>query len=147
MAGDDKYPCGVLGEPLEGTGEVRPDLDPALVDPALVDPVALAREAGFSPDERQAEVLRAMADPGVKQGILNCTRQWGKSTTAAAGAVFRVATWPGRLVVGNYYRPIKTQISRRIDNEVLDWLKSKSDSRNGVPDCGKQGALVFRLWL
>ena len=27
--------------------------------------------------------------------------------------------------IGKYYRPIKTQISFRIDNEVLDWLKSK----------------------
>ena len=28
-------------------------------------------------------------------------------------------------VIGKYYRPIKTQVSCRIDNEVLDWLKSK----------------------
>lgn len=27
--------------------------------------------------------------------------------------------------IGKYYRPLKTQISLRIDNEVLDWLKSK----------------------
>ena len=30
-----------------------------------------------------------------------------------------------RAKVGKYYRPIKSQISLRIDNEVLDWLKSK----------------------
>jgi uncharacterized protein (DUF4415 family) len=30
-------------------------------------------------------------------------------------------------VVGKYYRPLKTQISLRIDNEVLDWLKSKGE--------------------
>ena len=30
-------------------------------------------------------------------------------------------------VIGNYYRPVKTQISVRIDNEVLDWLKSKGE--------------------
>ena len=29
--------------------------------------------------------------------------------------------------VGKYYRPIKTQISFRVDNEVLDWLKSKGE--------------------
>jgi uncharacterized protein (DUF4415 family) len=29
--------------------------------------------------------------------------------------------------IGKYYRPLKTQISCRIDNEVLDWLKSKSE--------------------
>jgi uncharacterized protein (DUF4415 family) len=28
-------------------------------------------------------------------------------------------------VIGKYYRPVKTQISFRIDNDVLDWLKSK----------------------
>jgi uncharacterized protein (DUF4415 family) len=27
--------------------------------------------------------------------------------------------------IGKYYRPLKTQISFRIDNEILDWLKSK----------------------
>jgi uncharacterized protein (DUF4415 family) len=30
-------------------------------------------------------------------------------------------------VVGKYYRPLKTQISFRIDNDVLDWLKSKGE--------------------
>jgi uncharacterized protein (DUF4415 family) len=30
-------------------------------------------------------------------------------------------------VIGKYYRPVKMQISLRIDNEVPDWLKSKSD--------------------
>jgi hypothetical protein len=54
---------------------------------------------GFAPDPKQVEVLLAMADPGVKQGILNCTRQWGKSTTAAAGAVFRAVTRPKSLIV------------------------------------------------
>ena len=30
-------------------------------------------------------------------------------------------------VIGKYYRPVKRQISFRIDNEVLDWLKSKGE--------------------
>jgi uncharacterized protein (DUF4415 family) len=30
-------------------------------------------------------------------------------------------------VIGKYYRPLKSQISFRIDNEVLDWLKSKGE--------------------
>jgi hypothetical protein len=64
-----------------------------------VDPIAFASETGFIPDDKQAAVLRAMADPEIKQGILNCTRQWGKSTTAAAGAVHRLVTRPGSLVV------------------------------------------------
>lgn len=34
--------------------------------------------------------------------------------------------WAGA-AIGKYYRPVKTQISLRIDNEVLDWLKSKGE--------------------
>jgi uncharacterized protein (DUF4415 family) len=34
--------------------------------------------------------------------------------------------WDGA-VIGKYYRPVKTQISFRIDNEVLDWLRSKGE--------------------
>src|SRR5262249_53010316 len=30
-------------------------------------------------------------------------------------------------VIGKYYRPLKTQISFRIDKEVLDWLRSKGE--------------------
>lgn len=34
--------------------------------------------------------------------------------------------WDNALV-GKYYRPLKTQISFRVDNDVLDWLKSKGE--------------------
>jgi hypothetical protein len=41
---------------------------------------------------------RVLASPA-KRGILNCTRQWGKSTVAAVKAVRRAATCAGSLVV------------------------------------------------
>ena len=60
------------------------------------DAVEFARSRlGFEADERQAEVLRSEA----KRGILNCSRQWGKSTVAAAMAVYRAYTRPGSLVL------------------------------------------------
>jgi hypothetical protein len=60
------------------------------------DPVEFARtRLGFTPDEKQATVLRSKA----KRGILNCSRQWGKSTVAAAKAVHRALAEPGSLVV------------------------------------------------
>jgi len=46
------------------------------------------KRLGFEPDEKQARVLRSKA----KRGILNCCRQWGKSTVAAAKAVHRAYT-------------------------------------------------------
>ena len=53
------------------------------------------RRLEFEPDELQAQVL--MSDS--KRGILNCSRQWGKSTVAAAKAVHRAWTRPGCLVL------------------------------------------------
>ena len=58
--------------------------------------VAFARDRlGFVPDAKQAEVL---AWEG-KRGILNCSRQWGKSTTAAAKAIHRAYTRPDSTVL------------------------------------------------
>jgi hypothetical protein len=58
--------------------------------------VAFVRENfGFEPDELQSEVLSSTS----KRGVLNCTRQWGKSTVAAAKAVHRAYTRDGSLVI------------------------------------------------
>lgn len=58
--------------------------------------VPFARERlGIKLDERQAEVLGSTA----KRGILNCTRQWGKSTVAAAKAVHRAYTQEKALIL------------------------------------------------
>jgi hypothetical protein len=61
----------------------------------IVDPVTFARERlRFHPDEKQELVLR-----GGRRGIVNCTRQWGKSTVVAAKAVHRAYTAPGSLTL------------------------------------------------
>ena len=60
------------------------------------DAVEFARtQFGFNPDPLQAKVLRSSA----KRGILNCTRQWGKSTVAAIAALHRATVQPGSLVI------------------------------------------------
>jgi hypothetical protein len=59
------------------------------------DVVAFVRSRlGFDADERQAAVLRSRAN----RGILNCSRQWGKSSVAAK-AVHRAYTTPRALVL------------------------------------------------
>ncbi len=50
---------------------------------------------GFHPDPVQARVL----DPTVRRGILNCCRQWGKSTTVAVRAVQRAYHHPESLTL------------------------------------------------
>jgi hypothetical protein len=58
--------------------------------------VEFARNAlGFDPDLQQAEVLASKS----KRGILNCTRQWGKSTVAAIKALYTAHSRPGALVL------------------------------------------------
>jgi hypothetical protein len=53
------------------------------------------QQLGFDPDPRQMEVLESTA----KRGILNCTRQWGKSTVAAIKALHTAHSKPGSLVL------------------------------------------------
>jgi hypothetical protein len=72
---------------------VKPPARPAAGTPTAVE-FAL-RRLGFIPDEQQRRVLEATA----KRGILNCSRQWGKSSVAAVKAVHHVATGAGRLVM------------------------------------------------
>jgi hypothetical protein len=50
---------------------------------------------GFEPDALQTAVL----DSQSKRGVLNCTRQWGKSTVLAIKAVHRACTVAGSLIL------------------------------------------------
>ena len=72
---------------LRGKGEIRLD---------SFDPVEFcSARLGIVPDPKLAEVLRSTA----KRGLLNCSRQWGKSTITAAKAVHRAWTRAGSLVI------------------------------------------------
>jgi hypothetical protein len=58
--------------------------------------VAWARqELGFAADEKQAQVLRSES----RRGLLNCSRQWGKSTVSAAKALHRAWHEAGSLTL------------------------------------------------
>src|SRR5437899_335072 len=50
---------------------------------------------GFDPDPKQEIVL----EERVRRGLLNCSRQWGKSTVTAAKAVYRAYSRPESLVL------------------------------------------------
>ena len=50
---------------------------------------------GFDPDATQGRLL----DTRSKRVLLNCTRQWGKSTTTAAKAVHHAYTQPESLTL------------------------------------------------
>lgn len=50
---------------------------------------------GFEADKTQQRVLRSQS----RRGLLNCSRQWGKSTVTAAKAVYEASVTGGRLVL------------------------------------------------
>src|SRR5690242_14581772 len=61
-----------------------------------LDPVAFAHDClDFRPDKLQ----RAVLDVHARRGILNCSRQWGKSTLTAVKAVHRALTSESLIVV------------------------------------------------
>ena len=61
-----------------------------------LDVIAFARESlAFSPDPDQVRAL----DPCIRRGLLNCCRQWGKSTTVAIRAVHQAVHTPASLTI------------------------------------------------
>ena len=60
-----------------------------------VDPVGWSRRTlGFDPDANQQTILASSH----KRILLNCSRQWGKSTVTAAKAVHRALEFPERML-------------------------------------------------
>jgi hypothetical protein len=81
--------------------------------PFLIDPILFARHLlGFHPDPIQQTVLTSTA----WRGLINCTRQWGKSTIMAVKALHEAHNNPGRVVLvlcpslrqaGNFYLKLR----------------------------------------
>jgi hypothetical protein len=89
-------------------------LDGETHHPPAPDAVEFARtRLRFEPDERQKEVLESEA----KRGILNCSRQWGKSTVSAAKAVHRAYTRPGCLVL----------VASPTERQSAEWMKKAAE--------------------
>lgn len=82
------------------------------VDP-VPDVIEFARRLGLDADERQCEVLRSEA----KRAILNCTRQWGKSTVSAAKALYRAHTRPGSLIL----------VASPSERQSAEWMRKAGD--------------------
>ena len=98
---------------------------------------------GITPDAKQMEVLRSKA----KRGILNCSRQWGKSTIAAVKAVHRVYTRPGSTVLVS--SPCERQSAEflRRASELLVKLdiKPRGDGDNAVSLMLPNGSRIVGL--
>ena len=109
----------------------------------ITDAVAFARERlHFTPDAQQESVLR-----GGRRGIVNCTRQWGKSTVTAAKAVHRAYSVEGSLTLvvtpcarqsGEFLRKAK-EFVRRLG------IKVRGDGHNELSIAFPNGSRIVGL--
>lgn len=92
-----------------------------------LDPVAYAAAVGIDADAAQAKLLRSTR----KRILLNCTRQWGKSTTSALRASHRATYRPGSLVL--CVSPTDRQSGLLFD-KVIEFLRKAPDSPKRLED-------------
>src|SRR5882672_8324134 len=96
-----------------------------------IDPVRFAEhKLNFHPDPIQSKMLRIPAH----RLIINCTRQWGKSTVTAIKAIHRALYMPESLILfvspsgrqsGEFLQKLKT-FMRRLN------IKPKTDGNNEI---------------
>jgi len=108
------------------------------------DAVSWVRERlGFAPDEAQARLLGSRSS----RGILNCTRQWGKSTIAAAKAVHQAMTAAGSLslVVSPSARQ-SGEFLRKAEEFVMRLgMRPKGDGENTLSVAFPNGSRIVGL--
>jgi Helicase len=76
-----------------------------------LDPVVLAKDCGIEPDEVQSRILASSSN----RLLLNCSRQWGKSTTAALLALHTALfDSPAMIVLISPSQPQSTELFRKI---------------------------------
>jgi len=87
----------IYGVVKNGLGGAQVDVEDKvdIIDASGLASAWARKRLGFEPDAIQTRVL----DAQTRRGILNCTRQWGKSTTSAAKAVHQAWTVPGSLTI------------------------------------------------
>jgi hypothetical protein len=101
------------------------------------------RHLGFEPDARQAAVLSTE----IKRGILNCTRQWGKSTIAAAKAVHQAWCVPESLtVVISPSARLSSELVRKAEGFVRRLgVEPKGDGANEISIALPNGSRIIGL--
>jgi hypothetical protein len=99
-----------------------------------LDPIALARDCGLEPDDVQARVLTSTSN----RLLLNCSRQWGKSTSAALIALHTALyDAPAMVILISPSQPQSTELFRKVQGflALLD----------GAPKCSQETLTRLQL--
>jgi hypothetical protein len=100
----------------------------------MLDPVLMASDAGITCDDWQARLIR---DPP-RRGILNCSRQSGKSTTCALIGLHDACFVPGALIV-------IAAPSQRQSAELLRSIRLLHGKLDGVPSLATESVLKLEF--
>jgi Terminase large subunit, T4likevirus-type, N-terminal len=109
-----------------------------------VDPVGWVRRVlGFEPDAKQQLVLASVH----KRMLLNCSRQWGKSTVTAAKAVHRALEFPDKLIIAMSPSARQTgELMRKIEEFLRHCsIKLKGDGNNEMSILLPNGSRIVGL--
>ncbi len=134
-----------INDPLSADSSHSVDSSPVAEGDQL-DPAAFVRHRlGLHPDPPQLEVLLFCTSKA--QGILNCTRQWGKSTIAAAKAVHRAYTQPGsEILVASPSERQSAEFLRKASRMVSKLgIRPRGDGDNAVSLLFPNGSRIVGL--
>ncbi len=115
-----------------------------VVLPDDTDPVAFVRNRlRLEPDPPQIDILRCTS----RQVILNCTRQWGKSTIAAAKAVHRAYTQPNsEVLIASPSERQSSEFLRKASRMVAELgIRPRGDGDNPVSLLFPNGSRIVGL--
>ena len=124
---------------MEIQPQITPDLSGGLA--SLTDAAEFARVSlGWTPDPKQTLALQT----GARNVILNCSRQWGKSTVAATKIVHKALSCPGTLSIIVAENLAQTaEVFQKIDG-FLSHLDIQAKTERGkfiarfLPHCGSR---------
>jgi hypothetical protein len=109
-----------------------------------VDPVGWTRRTlGFDPDPNQQIILASSH----KRILLNCSRQWGKSTVTAAKAVHRALEFPDKLIIAMSPSARQTsELMRKIEDFLRHCgVRVKGDGSNEMSIVLPNGSRIVGL--
>jgi hypothetical protein len=109
-----------------------------------VDPVGWTRRTlGFDPDEHQRTILASTH----KRILLNCSRQWGKSTVTAAKAAHRALEFPEKLIIAMSPSARQTgELMRKVEDFLRRCgIRPKGDGSNEMSILLANGSRIVGL--
>jgi hypothetical protein len=99
-----------------------------------LDPIELARDCGMDPDPVQARVLSSTSN----RMLLNCTRQWGKSSCAALMALHTALyDAPSMVILISPSQPQSTEVFKKVQGNLA--------LLDGAPKCSQETLTRLQL--